>query len=103
MTTACAEKTTAVALPVVTTPRFPDFVRPGIPPDLVILPAATNQERAWQFLQAGDIHNADDGLFANDTRMLSKFELLIAGKKRLRIFGVAVRSEAIWRHPWRGR
>jgi tetratricopeptide (TPR) repeat protein len=59
LTTACAEKTTAVAVPVVTTPRFPDFVRPGIPPELVMLPAATNQERAWQFLQAGDLHNAD--------------------------------------------
>jgi tetratricopeptide (TPR) repeat protein len=58
-TTACAEKTTVVALPVVTTPHFPDFVRPAIPPDLVILPAANNQERAWQFLQAGDLHNAD--------------------------------------------
>lgn len=59
VTTACAEKTKAVAVPVVTTPRFPDFVRPTVPPDLVMLPAANNQERAWQFLQAGDMHNAD--------------------------------------------
>jgi tetratricopeptide (TPR) repeat protein len=44
---------------VVTAPRFPDFVRPAIPPDLIRLPAASNSERAWQFLQAGDTHNAD--------------------------------------------
>lgn len=28
----------------------------------------------------GDVHSADDGLFADDTRMLSRFELLIAGR-----------------------
>src|SRR5262247_1368515 len=55
----CAAKTATVAVPVVTAPRFPDFVRPAIPPDLIRLPAATNTERAWQFLQAGDLHNAD--------------------------------------------
>jgi tetratricopeptide (TPR) repeat protein len=56
---ACAEKTKAVALPVATTPHFPDFVRPVVPADLATLPAATNQDRAWQFLQAGDLHNAE--------------------------------------------
>jgi len=55
----CAEKIKPVAVPVVTAPRFPDFVRPAIPPDLSQLPAAANTERAWQFLQAGDTHNAD--------------------------------------------
>ena len=34
-------------------------MRPVVPSDLATLPAATNQERAWQFLQAGDLHNAD--------------------------------------------
>src|SRR5262245_2203122 len=56
---ACAEKTKPVAVPTVTAPRFPDFVHPAIPPDLIRLPAATSAERAWQFLQAGDTHNAD--------------------------------------------
>jgi len=59
LASACAEKTKAVALPVVTTPHYPDFVRPAVPADLATLPAATNQERAWQFLQAGDLPNAD--------------------------------------------
>ena len=52
-------KTTAIAVPVVTTPQFPDFVRPVVPADLATLPAASNQERAWQFLQAGDLHDAE--------------------------------------------
>src|SRR5437899_819925 len=56
---ACGEKTKAIALPVVTAPHYPDFVRPVVPADLATQPAATNQERAWQFLQAGDLHNAD--------------------------------------------
>lgn len=54
---ACAPKT--VVLPVVTTPRFPDFVEPMVPPELTGNAAATNQQRAWQFLQAGDLRNAD--------------------------------------------
>ena len=54
---ACAPKT--IAVPVNTAPRFPDFVRPRIPADLAGLPAVANQERAWQFLQAGDFRNAD--------------------------------------------
>ena len=57
--TACGEKTKAIAVPVVQTPHFPDFVRPVVPADLATLPAAANQERAWQFLQAGDLHDAD--------------------------------------------
>ncbi|HEY2774606.1 MAG TPA: S-layer homology domain-containing protein [Candidatus Binatia bacterium] len=59
VTMACAEKTTMVALPAVTTPHFPDFVRPVVPADLAALPAASNEDRAWQFLQAGDLRNAD--------------------------------------------
>ena len=59
MAAACAEKTKIVALPDVTTPHFPDFVKPVVPTELAGTPAATSQERAWQFLQAGDLHNAD--------------------------------------------
>jgi len=64
LASACAEKTKVIALPVVTTPHFPDFVRPVVPSDLATLPAATNQDRAWQFLQAGDLHNADSEVSA---------------------------------------
>jgi len=28
----------------------------------------------------GDIQGSDDGLFSNDTRMLSRFELAVAGR-----------------------
>ena len=59
LTTACAEKAKLVAVPAPTTPHYPDFVRPVVPPDLMLQPAASNSERAWQFLQAGDFHNAD--------------------------------------------
>jgi tetratricopeptide (TPR) repeat protein len=58
-TAACAHTVAVVAVPVVTSPHFPDFVQPTIPPDLVGNQAAMNQDRAWQFLQAGDLKNAD--------------------------------------------
>lgn len=53
----CAPKT--VVVPVVTAPRFPEFIEPKVPPSLANIPAAANQERAWQFLQAGDLRSAD--------------------------------------------
>jgi tetratricopeptide (TPR) repeat protein len=56
---ACAPSPKIVTVPAVTTPHFPDFVRPTIPDDLITNRAGMNQERAWQFLQAGDFHNAD--------------------------------------------
>jgi tetratricopeptide (TPR) repeat protein len=57
---ACGTHTVpVVAVPVVTSPHFPDFVQPTIPPDLIGNEAAINQDRAWQFLQAGDFKNAD--------------------------------------------
>lgn len=55
----CAHKAPVVAVPVVTTPHFPDFVKPTVPADLVANPAAVSHERAWLFLQAGDFRNAD--------------------------------------------
>ena len=76
--TACAEKTKAIALPTFTTPHYPDFVRPVVPPDLATLPAATNQERAWQFLQAGDLHNADREVAAALTRAVGRGTDLVA-------------------------
>jgi tetratricopeptide (TPR) repeat protein len=54
---ACAPK--MAAPPVVTAPRFPDFVRPVVPPALAGSPVAVRHERAWWFLQAGDLRNAE--------------------------------------------
>jgi tetratricopeptide (TPR) repeat protein len=55
----CAHRTPAVGVPIVTTPRFPDFVKPTVPAELALNQAGANHERAWQFLQAGDLRNAD--------------------------------------------
>jgi tetratricopeptide (TPR) repeat protein len=54
--TACATRT--VPLPVVTSPRFPDFVAPRVPPAFASSTAAERQVRGWTFLQAGDVPNA---------------------------------------------
>src|SRR4051812_49755589 len=60
VTAACGEKSKpVVALPPISAPHFPDYVRPFVPPDLAGTPAANSQDRAWQFLQAGDLRNAD--------------------------------------------
>jgi glycogen debranching enzyme len=40
----------------------------------------------------GDIHDADDGLFANDTRMLSRFQLSIA-RRPVSLLGAAVSED----------
>jgi tetratricopeptide (TPR) repeat protein len=54
---ACAPK--AVPLPIVTTPKFPEFTQPPVPPALAKDPAAVGHERAWRFFQAGDLRNAE--------------------------------------------
>src|SRR5690348_12240828 len=54
---ACAPKT--VPLPSVTTPAFPDYIQPTVPPDLAASPAFPSEQRAWTFLQAGDVKNAE--------------------------------------------
>jgi tetratricopeptide (TPR) repeat protein len=54
---ACAPR--VVPLPVVTSPRFPDFVAPAVPLALAGSPAADQHARAWVFLQAGDLRNAE--------------------------------------------
>jgi tetratricopeptide (TPR) repeat protein len=52
---ACAKR---VAPPVVTAPRHPDYIAPIIPPDAP--PALrTGIQRGWQYLQAGDLRNAE--------------------------------------------
>lgn len=54
---ACAPK--AVVVPVVSAPKYPDFVEPTVPRELTATAAAENQSRAWRFLQAGDFKNAE--------------------------------------------
>jgi glycogen debranching enzyme len=40
----------------------------------------------------GDVHGRDDGLFTNDTRMLSRFEISVAGR-RPSLLGAAINSD----------
>jgi tetratricopeptide (TPR) repeat protein len=55
---ACAGRLPPV--PDVPSPRYPDFVFPGVPPALAGDATATSRhERGWRFLQAGDLRNAD--------------------------------------------
>jgi type IV pilus assembly protein PilF len=54
---ACAPR--VVPVPAVETPRFPDFLPPSVPADAVGGRAAQHQDRAWRFLQAGDLTNAE--------------------------------------------
>src|SRR5262245_38478725 len=53
----CAPK--PVLAPVVVAPKFPDFIRPTVPPSLAGTPPSYNQERGWTFLQAGDLRMAE--------------------------------------------
>src|SRR5690242_19576088 len=57
LTSACAPRT--VPLPPPGNPTFPEFQQPLPPADLAGSPLARQNERAWQFLQAGDLRNAD--------------------------------------------
>jgi len=59
---ACAPKT--VPIPVVTKPKFPDFVMPQVPAALAGSAAVPGHSRAWRFLQAGDLRNAERELAA---------------------------------------
>jgi tetratricopeptide (TPR) repeat protein len=61
---ACAPKTVSAPLPAVSTPRFPDFIEPTVPSDVPPGEATDRQRRAWLFLQAGDLRNADRELAA---------------------------------------
>ncbi len=54
---ACGPK--PVALPTSGTPHYPDFVEPRVPLAMNSTPASGAQARAWQFLQAGDLRNAE--------------------------------------------
>jgi tetratricopeptide (TPR) repeat protein len=54
---ACASKT--VPAPVVTAPKFPEFMRSIVPPAMADTPAAAAESRGWAFLQAGDLRTAE--------------------------------------------
>jgi tetratricopeptide (TPR) repeat protein len=54
---ACAPKT--VPVPAVVAPRFPDFMRPAVPPGMAGSPAAASASRGWALLQAGDLKTAE--------------------------------------------
>lgn len=54
---ACAPK--PVSLPIVTTPRFPEYVEPRVPPGYGSPAVALRHARIWQFLQAGDLRTAE--------------------------------------------
>jgi tetratricopeptide (TPR) repeat protein len=55
---ACAVKTVPPA-PAVTAPKFPEFMRPAVPAAFSSGPAAEGAARGWEFLQAGDLKNAE--------------------------------------------
>jgi len=54
---ACAPK--LVPAPVVTTPKFPEYVQPAVPPALAGSAAALLQSRGWAFFQSGDLKTAE--------------------------------------------
>lgn len=60
-----------VPAPIVTTPKFPEFVAPTVPPDFLTSAAAINENRGWAFLQSGDLRTAEHEFTAalkNDPR-----------------------------------
>src|SRR5439155_25437678 len=54
---ACAPKT--VPVPVVTTPKFTEFLRPPVPAAFSGTLAAGDEARGWAFLESGDLNNAE--------------------------------------------
>jgi tetratricopeptide (TPR) repeat protein len=54
---ACAPK--LMPVPVVTTPKYPDFQAPVVPASMSETVAAENQRRGWAFLQSGDLKTAE--------------------------------------------
>jgi tetratricopeptide (TPR) repeat protein len=53
---ACAPKT--VPVPTVTTPKFPEFTQPPVPPAFANSPVAATLSRGWAFFQTGDLKTA---------------------------------------------
>lgn len=62
LVSACGAK---LAPPVVTAPHFPDFITPIVsPPDARLAALETAQDTSWQFLQSGDLNEAEKGFQA---------------------------------------
>ena len=57
LVSACAPK--AVPLPVAGPPHFPEFIQPTAPSQMAGSPLAEQNDRAWLFLQSGDLRNAE--------------------------------------------
>ena len=68
----------ATRVPVVTAPSYPSYPFPTVPQDLAGTRAAAQHERAWQFLQAGDLDEAELG-FAGALRSSPEFHPSRAG------------------------
>jgi tetratricopeptide (TPR) repeat protein len=68
---ACRPKPVLV-VPVPSTPTFPDFVRPTVPPSFANSAAAFNEDHGWAFLQSGDLKNAERE-FANALKSAPAF------------------------------
>ena len=54
---ACAPK--VVPVPVITTPAYPEYILPPVPPALAGSRAAAAHDRAWRYLQTGDLKSAE--------------------------------------------
>jgi tetratricopeptide (TPR) repeat protein len=54
---ACAPKT--VPAPVVSTPKYPEFIRPLVPSSFASSPVAESQQLGWAYLQSGDLKTAE--------------------------------------------
>ena len=49
----------AARVPIVTTPAFPDFVFPAVPPEYAATGSEPEQRDAWAFLQVGQLDEAE--------------------------------------------
>jgi tetratricopeptide (TPR) repeat protein len=56
---------TLPALPVVSAPKFPEFIQPAVPPGETTRAAETGESRGWIFLQAGDFRSAEREFLAS--------------------------------------
>lgn len=54
----CAARDRLPAVPMVASPKYPDFVFPSAPSNAPVV-VTSRHERGWQFLQAGDLTNAE--------------------------------------------
>ena len=68
----------ATRLPIVTDPRYPSYPFPTVPDDLAGTDAVVEHERAWLFLQFGDLEEAERR-FISVLRTSPEFDPSIAG------------------------